>query len=136
MSAPVLVPVPVDKLDAARKFLAPFVETLVEITHGRMSADDLFAFAADGRFQVWAVLEGDAPMAVVTTEIIRYPRRKTCRIVGCAGHHKEKWIHLLSEIEAWARAEGCAAMEITARKGWAKVLADYKMTGILLERDL
>ena len=37
------------------------------------------------------------------------------------------WLHLLDGIEAFARAEGCDAMRIIGRKGWARVLKDYRV---------
>ncbi|CAN0493160.1 unnamed protein product, partial [Phaeothamnion confervicola] len=75
-------------------------------------------------------------LASVLTEIIQYPQRRVARIVGCVGEHRAKWVHLISEIQDWSRSQGCVAMEIVARKGWAKALPDFQMTHVILESDL
>ena len=41
-----------------------------------------------------------------------------------------------NEIEAYAKAEGCACVRIYGRKGWARVLKDYQVEQIVLERQL
>lgn len=132
-----LVPVPPETLAAAWDHLRPHVERLAEITGGRLTPEDIRGHIEDGSFQLWAVLEsGRNLVATVTTEVIKYPQRKTCRVVGCVGENRASWIHLLTEIEDWARSKNCASMEIFARKGWARVLPDYRLTSIVLERDL
>lgn len=132
-----LVPVPPETLGAAWEHLCPHVERLAEITGGRLTAGDIRKRIESELFQLWAVLEnGRNLVATVTTEVIEYPQRKTCRVVGCVGENRASWIHLLTEIEGWAQSKGCASMEIFARKGWARVLPDYRLTSIVLERDL
>lgn len=136
MSA-VLLPVPPEKLAAAWDHLSAHIEKLAEITYGRLTTDDIRKHIEAGNFQLWAVVgEDNQLLAVVTTEIIQYPQRRACRVVGCVGENRGKWIHLFDEIQDWARSQGCAAMEIFARKGWAKVLPDFRLTSILLERSL
>jgi hypothetical protein len=62
--------------------------------------------------------------------------RKVCVIVACGGSDMPRWLHLIEKIEDFARAEGCAATRIIGRKGWARVLAQYRTTRIVLEKEL
>ena len=41
-------------------------------------------------------------------------------------------------IEAWARAQGCAAMELIARPGWSRILRrhGYDITHVFCEKEL
>lgn len=131
-----LVPVPPDKLGAAWNFVSANIAAIAQATRQKLTVEDFGRLIADGSFTLWVVLEDGVLLAVVITEIIQYPQRRVCRVNACVGEHRQKWIHLLSEIEAWGRANGCAAMEILARKGWARVLPDYQMTHVFLEREL
>jgi len=36
----------------------------------------------------------------------------------------------------FAKAEGCAAIRIHGRRGWAREFPDYRLTRILLEKEL
>jgi hypothetical protein len=38
--------------------------------------------------------------------------------------------------ETFAKAEGCAAIRIHGRRGWAREFPDYRLTRILLEKNL
>ena len=49
---------------------------------------------------------------------------------------RARWLPLRSALETFARAEGCRAIRILGRRGWARALPDYKLTRILLEKEL
>lgn len=123
-------------LSAAWSHVLPHIEKMADATRGKLTTDDFKERIASGDFQLWVVIENKQPIASVLTEIIQYPQRKVARVVGCVGEHRGKWVHLLSEIQDWSRLQGCVAMEIVARKGWARVLPDFHMTHVLLESDL
>lgn len=55
-------------------------------------------------------------------------------IVACAGKYDDG--ALLAEIESWARGIGCKKVLFTGRKGWARRIADYKVTTITMEKGL
>jgi hypothetical protein len=54
------------------------------------------------------------------------------------GHHREKWQHLIKDIEKFANHNDCDKMELIARPGWEKVLRNfrYKKSHVLLEKQL
>jgi hypothetical protein len=49
---------------------------------------------------------------------------------------RRQWLPLIAGLEAYARAEGCAAMRIYGRRGWLKLLPDYRTSRVLLEKEL
>ncbi|MBN9497861.1 MAG: hypothetical protein J0H39_13980 [Alphaproteobacteria bacterium] len=128
--------VPTADAERAWPLVRAHIERTAETSAGEMTADDIKARIASGDFQLWIVLDGADLLATVLTEVVSYPQRKVCFIVGCVGEHRVKWIHLIAEIEDWARLQGCATSRIRARKGWVKVLPDYKIAHIVLERAL
>ena len=57
-------------------------------------------------------------------------------IVACGGHDRSQWLPLLAGLETYGRAQGCAAMRIYGRRGWLKLLPEYRTTRVLLEKEL
>lgn len=88
-----------------------------------------------GAHLLWlAVADGNIE-AIATTQLIKTGSRKICVIVACAGEKRERWLHLISGIEDFARAEGCSATRIYGRKGWERVLEGYAAKFVILEKS-
>ena len=114
-----------------------FLEHATEPARGRMSASDIMGLVSDGLMQLWLVSDGTELCAVVVTEIIKYPQLTVCRVAFMAGKDRKKWLHLLDDIEGWARDEQrCTRMEAFVRPGLARVLEDYSKTHLVLEKVL
>ena len=73
---------------------------------------------------------------VVVTEILQRPLKKCLNIRIMTGHHRDKWQHLIKNIEQFAWDNKCDSMELIARPGWQKVLSryGYNRTHVLLEK--
>jgi len=89
-----------------------------------------------GAALLWLVWDGQAIVAAVVTELRSANRSKFCTIVACGGAQRERWLPLIGELEAFARAEGCAAMKIFGRRGWARALPRYRIKSVVLEKAL
>jgi hypothetical protein len=87
----------------------------------------------NGRALLWLVYDGQIIGAAVT-QIGFTERTKACVIVACGG--KGEWPHLIETIEKYARAEGCDAVRIFGRTGWARKLPTYRAAKIVLERRI
>jgi hypothetical protein len=75
-------------------------------------------------------------IAAAVTKLQQVGRRKLCIIVACGGDEITRWLDLLALIEDWAKSEGCDAMRIMGRRGWSRVLPAYRLTRIVLEKEL
>lgn len=103
----------------------------------RHTMQSLIAEVTAQEVVVWAIVRDQDVRGVVGTEIVESPSGLRSLIIRfCVGKKLNEWVHLLDEIEAFARASGCQRIETWARKGWAKHLSDYRMTHVLLEKDL
>lgn len=102
----------------------------------RYSIKSLIELIARGEFQLWVI--GDEHIrGVVLTELFFAPSgKKVASIRAATGDAAEGWLHLLPELEQWAKSEGCHVVEAIARKGWARRLTDYKLTHVVLEKEL
>lgn len=118
-------------------YVLPHINEIASSSRGKLTAGDIGNALMAGGFCMFVVTdENRSIQATVLTEFAYYPRKKICRIVGCVGRDMAAWVHHLDDIHEWARGHGCDAMQNIARKGYAKVLKDYKFTHILLEYDL
>ena len=73
--------------------------------------------------------------------------RKSLRVKAGENHalwersntaQRNKWQHLISKREDFAKDEGCKMMELIARPGWQKVYNNhgYKRTHVVLEKQI
>jgi hypothetical protein len=113
-----------DKLYAAvrRTDLSHSVDIARDVLHG------------DG--VLWLACDGQEIEAAAVTLLTRTDRHLVCLITALGGSNMERWLPLLSQIEDWARAEGAALVRVMGRPGWARVLKEYEVSNVVLERAL
>ena len=87
----------------------------------------------NGKKQLWLVTEGDDIKASVVTQVYK---TGICQIVLCAGNGMNEWIHHIKEIEQFGKDNDCTDSEIIGRKGWQKMLPDYKLKAVILRKKL
>ena len=104
---------------------------------GKETPDDILLALTARDLQLWLLWDGTL-RGLVVTEIIRHPRKICCRIRFCTGRGRENWQRHIATIERWAKAQGCAAMELIARPGWSRLLKnqDYAVTHLFCEKEL
>lgn len=118
----------------AFKHLLPSV---IERSGGRIDIPTLVDSVARNETHIFTVWDGNEVLALIGCDVGHVPTGlKICTIRFTAGHDSGRWLHLLDEIEDWARKIGCGRFEMLARKGWARKLRDYKMTHVVLEKEL
>lgn len=88
----------------------------------------------NGDALLWIAWDGTKILSAASTSLSMANRRKICTLVAVGGEDMKQWFPLLEKIEDFARAEGCDCVRIYGRKGWARVLKDYEMTNIVLEK--
>lgn len=84
---------------------------------------------------VWLALS-DEIEAVAVTQTVITDDGNVCLIQACGGKDFSRWIGLIDGIEQYAKAEGCVKTRITGRRGWLRVLKNYRETKVILERPL
>jgi hypothetical protein len=90
----------------------------------------------DGDALLWLAWDGAQIKSAASTSLTAANGRLSCTVVACGGDDMSQWLGLLSEIEKYAKAEGCDCTRIIGRKGWLRALKDYRMTNVVLERAL
>jgi hypothetical protein len=101
-----------------------FIERALDEGGGHFLAEDVLAALRRREMQLWLLRDRERLVGVLVTEIVRWPRRSVCRLVlaGAEEGWREEWLQLRGHLERWARAEGCASIEIYGRPGWARLV--------------
>lgn len=100
-------------------FAEPYIKRALDHASGEMLPEDMRAACMNKDMQLWLISHGERVVGASTTELVVYPRRKHCRIITLAGSHAEDWAADADKlIVAWAREQGCDAVETINRRGF------------------
>lgn len=127
--------VPVDVIASVWMTLEPMLREA--IPKGESTSEMLMRLYRQDA-HLWCIFEDGRPIAGVVTEILYdADHRKVCNIWATAGTDMHKWFDNLATIEEWAADSGCVAIGIEhARPGWKRLMKDYKVTHVSLEKEL
>ena len=112
------------------------LELMMPHSEGELEPEDFYEAIYSGDMQLWLAVDGEEILASMVTQIIPYPRKKVLRIISIAGEGMDEWIFDLPIIEDWALSNGCTSLECWGRKGWLKVLKDWKCSYHIITKDL
>ena len=103
-----------------------------------LNEEDILEYLKSGHFILWIATKTDSDniLFAMTLHFAYYPKHKMCRVATIAGERMSEWISDLYILEDWAKAQGCDYMDMYARRGWKKMLKDYKEDCILLRKKL
>jgi hypothetical protein len=117
--------------------VGPMLARVTERSEGEMEPDDYLETLTQGAMQLWIATEEKNITLAMVTQIISYPQKKVLRVIAISG---EKFIEAHSQfndmVEAFAIRVGCSSMELWGRKGWKKMLPDWKDSYIVFTKDL
>lgn len=129
-----LVCVPPDQVDAIWPHVAPFIERPFA-KRGDDTPESIKSDIDAGDALLWVIWDGSL-LAAGVTRIVPTRRRKVLRVVCWSGNDIALWIHLIKELEAYGKREGCDVCRIEGREGWKKMLSEYRQPYIVLEKAL
>lgn len=110
--------------------------TAAVIRTGLNHPQDIENSVKGGHALLWIYGRGKEVEAAMTTELLETVIGKVCQIGCVGGENMGDWLRFLGHVEGYARDEGCVAIRAIGRKGWARVLDNYEVTNIVLERRL
>jgi|TARA_R110000822_G_scaffold322_11_gene1362 hypothetical protein len=119
--------VPVEHIELVWPKIQGYMERAAKYTYGRFLAEDIKSdlFTRSNTQQLWIAFEGSDFYGAYVTEIVQYPRLKTCVIHFLGGKQFKKWGWLGLEIlQKFATEQGCEVMESFGRPGWGKIWKD------------
>lgn len=128
--------IPVTDIEAVWEEVRPWIAAACKRSRGKFDEDDIKRglLARDDQLWIWHT---ETAYAVGVTRLVHYPKQLVCTIRIVTGRNRREWENeCMSQIERWAKARGCDAMELQARPGWEKALPDYEKTHVYLEKRL
>ena len=114
----------------------PQIERCVPHSEGEMTPEDFYIALVDAEMQLWIAVEDNEVLASMVTQVIPYPAKKVLRVIAIAGEDMDKWLHFQPDLEEFARLMGCSSLEAWGRKGWKKVLKDWKDSYVVYTKEL
>jgi hypothetical protein len=133
---PTLRLVPREMIGHVLHIVAESLISVAERSRGEFDAKVMIERFQRGEWQLWVIWDGSLKATLGTELHLNDTGHKQCSVRFCTGSNIDGWGHLISDLETWAKREGCQRLNMWARKGWAKKLPAYKLTHVLLERDL
>lgn len=127
-----------DEIDAVWPEVRPWIERACATNRGKYDAEDIRTGLLAGEDQLW-IWKTTTAFAVGITRLANYPRQRVCTLRIVTGTNAAEWQYeAIETIERWAKANGCHAMELQARPGWARRLRSrgFEMTHLYLEKPL
>jgi hypothetical protein len=105
---------------------------------GLQSARDVEFDVRTGHKLLWLVVEDDKVRGAIVTRLMNNGPERVLEItaLGADVSAAKPRLSLIEKLEDFARAEGCAAVRITGRRGWARALRGYRTKAVILEREL
>jgi len=100
--------------------LKPQIESALYYNAGTQNIEDVEARLEDGRFSLWS--SKDSAVVVEITEL----NNKTYINIALGGGDLEQIKELVSRIEEKAKLLNYDGVMIIGRRGWGKVLPEYK----------
>jgi len=105
-------------------------------TEGELEPDDFIEPLTHGEMQLWIAIEDKEIIAALITQVIPYPQKKVLRLISLAGEDFSKFKDFISMVESFAIRSECSSLEMWGRKGWKKLLPDWKDSYIVFTKDI
>ena len=125
-----------DRVDDIWETVHKHLELMTPHSEGELEPEDFYNALTNAEMQLWIAVEDRDIIASMVSQIIPYPRKRILRIISIAGKNMEQWMQFLPTVEDWALEHGCTSIECWGRKGWLKVLKDWKCSYHIITKDL
>ena len=117
--------------------VGPMLAKVTEHSEGELEPDDFLDNLMIGNMQLWIATEDKEILLSMVTQVVSYPQKKVLRVITISGEKfKEAHDKFNDMIESFAIKKGCSAMELWGRKGWKKMLPEWKDSYIVFTKDL
>lgn len=128
----------IEELIATSREWLPWLDRGCAATHGRHTLGAVVNRLKRGEATLWLVKRGNDVRCVFITQIeVGDDGSKVMTMPHLIGEGQEEWASdCLALLEHHARDDGCARMWLVARRGWGRVIPDYKWTHVILEKEL
>jgi hypothetical protein len=108
-----------------------FVNAAAKRAHLR-TPEGLKTDVHSGSSLLWVAMDGRRVVGAGVTE----RHKDSCWIIAWGADDQKQCASLLSTIEDFARQQGCKSVRLCGRRGWERMLPDYRTKAIVMEKVL
>ncbi len=119
--------------------IEPLVEDGILEENERYTVEEIKNLAIKDRWQTWVAWDVEKKIVKVVAFTELYTELSGLRVASIrflSGRERSEWLDLLPILEERMAGADVQMMEVWARRGWLRELPEYKMTHVLLEKDL
>lgn len=117
--------------------VAPMLSEVTKHSEGELDVDDFFDYISSGHMDLWIAIEDSKIIMSMVTQVVKYPQKQILRVIAISGERfKETHDNFIDMVESFAIRIGCSALELWGRKGWKKLLPDWKDSYIVYTKEL
>jgi hypothetical protein len=120
--------------------IAPHIAAGCDAVTTENTAEFIYTEALADRRSLWCVIDTDNPFPFLAAAAAGQRMTNDGLVVFIdviGGREKHRWLrHCLEDFEAQAKAAGAIRIEIEGRRGWRRVLPDYRETRVVMEKIL
>lgn len=106
------------------------------LSMGYDTMESLFAEYYEGDAQLWAVYDNDELVSCTITSMAEYATGKVLWVRYMIGSALKDWLHFEASIRDYARELGCTKLKAYCRKGLQRMLPEWDIAHIVMERKL
>ena len=114
----------------------PMLAMVSEHTEGELLTEDFMTPLEEGHMQLWVAIENKNIIAAMVTQVVTYPQKRVLRIIALGGEGFKKIKEFTPMVESFAVRLECSSLELWGRKGWKKLLPDWKSSYIVYTKDI
>ena len=119
--------------------IEPLIIEAITEDNERYTVDAIKDLAVIDRWQTWVAWDIEKKIVKVVAFTELYNELSGLRVASIRflyGRDRKEWLDLLPVLEERMAGADVQMMEVWARRGWLRELPQYKMTHVLLEKDL
>lgn len=131
--------IPPGMVDDLWWWVEDLVERACDSSQGELSPARLRQEARDGLLGLWAAsdpADKARPLAVALTRLEDWSGELVLRFLAVAGTDRRRWTHLMERIADLAKQHGVSRIIWEGRLGWQRLMRDFEVTRVVMERRL
>jgi hypothetical protein len=117
----------------------PYVWQMIQKAYDRTdygNFNDAESAVFKGDALLWIVWREPEVVATLITRVRNTNKSRVCEVCAAGGKESRVWLHMMATIEQYARDMGCNRISVTGRKGWARLLPDFREKLVIIEKEL
>ena len=126
----------IEELTVCYKQILPYLEKVL-IKAPEYNIEDILNNVVTNTNQLWIAVVDKKIKGIVTTEVWNFPQTSKLGIHLCGGEDIHEWVDIgISQLEDYARELKLNEVEIHGRRGWSKLLPDYRTDRVIFNKRI